>query len=335
MMNVLKARYASDPMFRQILEATLKSNILLLHYERIGAKSYWGGAIKDGEIVGNNTLGKMLMTLRDGGAEASAASGAAAGDIEQEAAAAAAPAVSPTPQSETTRPVAPPEQDVKPSMASMGRASQSVGAVSMVRKVFTARAILLKQLAALGYKTRIWNEETPAEIDMRIQNKELNFVLEPSGEMNEGATHIRFHIEKALRHIHINALADEFAEMAGYDRSKDTIILISKDLPNDSVKTALESVYATKGIYIIVRALQELQFNILEHKLVPKQTKLTPPQTQNLKKRFRIHDVRKQLPGISRFDPAARAIQLRPGQVVQILRASVNSGYTNYYRVCQ
>ncbi len=153
--------------------------------------------------------------------------------------------------------------------------------------------------------------------------------------MNEGATHIRFHIEKALRHIHINALADEFAEMAGYDRSKDTIILISKDLPNDSVKTALESVYATKGIYIIVRALQELQFNILEHKLVPKQTKLTPPQTQNLKKRFRIHDVRKQLPGISRFDPAARAIQLRPGQVVQILRASVNSGYTNYYRVCQ
>ena len=335
MMNVLKARYASDPMFRQILEATLKSNILLLHYERIGAKSYWGGAIKDGEIVGNNTLGKMLMTLRDGGAEASAASGAAAGDIEQEAAAAAAPAVSPTPQSETTRPVAPPEQDVKPSMASMGRASQSVGAVSMVRKVFTARAILLKQLAALGYKTRIWNEETPAEIDMRIQNKELNFVLEPSGEMNEGATHIRFHIEKALRHIHINALADEFAEMAGYDRSKDTIILISKDLPNDSVKTALESVYATKGIYIIVRALQELQFNILEHKLVPKQTKLTPPQTQNLKKRFRIHDVRKQLPGISRFDPAARAKQLRPGQVVQILRASVNSGYTNYYRVCQ
>jgi len=336
MMNVLRARYASDPMFRQILEATLKSNIILLHYERIGAKSYWGGSVKDGEIVGNNTLGKMLMTLRDGGAEASAASDAAAGNVEQEsAAAAAAPDVSPSPQSATTRPVAPPEQDVKPTMASMGRASESVGAVSLVRKVFTARAILLKQLAKLGYTTRMWDEETPAEIDMRIQNKELNFVLEPSGGMNEGATHIRFHIEKALRHIHINALADEFAEMTGYDRSKDTIVLISKDLPNDSVKSALETVYATKGIYIIVRALQELQFNILEHKLVPKQTKLTPSQTQDLKKQYRIQDVRKQLPGISRFDPAARAIQLRPGQVVKILRASVNSGFTNYYRVCQ
>ena len=336
MMNVLKARYASDPMFRQILEATLKSNILLLHYERIGAKSYWGGAVKDGEIVGENMLGRLLMTLRLRGAEASeAASAAASEETAQESAAAAAPVATPSPQSATTRPVAPPEQDAKPSMASMGRASESVGAVSLVRKVFTARAILLKQLAALGYTTRMWNEETPAEIDMRIQNKELNFVLEPSGTMNEGATHIRFHIEKALRHIHINALADEFAEMAGYDRSKDTIILISKDLPNDSVKSALESVYATKGIYIIVRALQELQFNILEHKLVPKQTKLTPPQTQYLKKRFRIQDVRKQLPGISRFDPAARAIQLRPGQVVKILRPSVSSGYTDYYRVCQ
>lgn len=335
MMNVLKARYASDPMFRQILEATLKSNILLLHYERIGAKSYWGGAVKDGEIVGENMLGRLLMTLRLRGAEAIEAASAAALGEEQESAAAAAPAATPSPQSATTPPVAAPEQDVKPSMASMGRASESVGAISMVRKVFTARAILLKQLAALGYKTRMWNEETPAEIDMRIQNKELNFVLEPLSGMNEGATHIRFHIEKALRHIHINALADEFAEMAGYDRSKDTIILISKDLPNDSVKSALESVYATKGIYIIVRALQELQFNILEHKLVPKQTKLTPPQTQYLKKRFRIQDVGKQLPGISRFDPAARAIQLRPGQVVKILRPSVSSGYTDYYRVCQ
>lgn len=337
MMNVLKARYATDAMFRQILEATLKANILLLHYERSGAKSYWGGAVKDGEIVGENMLGRLLMTLRLRGAEASAVASAAAlsGEPEQESAAAAGPIISPSPQSSTTPPVAPPEQDVKPTLASMGRASESVGAVSMVRKVFTARAILLKQLALLGYTTRMWNEETPAEIDMRIQNKELNFVLEPSGTMNEGATHIRFHIEKALRHIHINALADEFSEMAGYDRSKDTIVLISKDLPNDSVKSALETVYATKGIYIIVRALQELQFNILEHKLVPKQTKLTTLQTQDLKKQYRIQDVRKQLPGISRFDPAARAIQLRPGQVVKILRPSVNSGFTNYYRVCQ
>ena len=340
MMKVLQARYAADPMFRQILEATLKSNILLLHYERSGAKSYWGGAVKDGEIVGENMLGRLLMTLRLRGEQASAESGPLGERVETESASAAAPAPIPaavpnTPPTAAARPVAPPEQDAKPSMAAMGRASESVGAVSMVRRVFTARAILLKQLAALGYMTRMWNEETPAEIDMRIQNKELNFVLEPSSGMNEGATHVRFHIEKALRHIHITALADELSELAGFDRNRDTVVLISKDLPNDSVKSALETVYATKGIYIIVRALQELQFNILEHKLVPKQSKLTAAQTQQLQTKFRIRDIRKQLPGISRFDPAARAIQLRPGQVVKILRPSVNAGYTNYYRVCQ
>ena len=274
------------------------------------------------------------------GLQASAEGGPLGERVETESASAAAPAPIPaavpnTPPTAAARPVAPPEQDAKPSMAAMGRASESVGAVSMVRRVFTARAILLKQLAALGYMTRMWNEETPAEIDMRIQNKELNFVLEPSSGMNEGATHVRFHIEKALRHIHITALADELSELAGFDRNRDTVVLISKDLPNDSVKSALETVYATKGIYIIVRALQELQFNILEHKLVPKQSKLTAAQTQQLQTKFRIRDIRKQLPGISRFDPAARAIQLRPGQVVKILRPSVNAGYTNYYRVCQ
>jgi DNA-directed RNA polymerase subunit H (RpoH/RPB5) len=39
-------------------------------------------------------------------------------------------------------------------------------------------------------------------------------------------------------------------------------------------------------------------------------------------------------PYISRFDPVARVIGLRPGQVCHIVRPSKTSIKANYYRVC-
>jgi DNA-directed RNA polymerase subunit H (RpoH/RPB5) len=40
------------------------------------------------------------------------------------------------------------------------------------------------------------------------------------------------------------------------------------------------------------------------------------------------------LPEISRFDPQALAICLRPGDIVKFLRGSETAGTYNYYRVC-
>lgn len=61
----LRARYAVDALFRNILAASHAKRLYLLHFERGGAKSYWGGSIRkaDGERVGTNRLGCMLMEL--------------------------------------------------------------------------------------------------------------------------------------------------------------------------------------------------------------------------------------------------------------------------------
>ena len=41
-----------------------------------------------------------------------------------------------------------------------------------------------------------------------------------------------------------------------------------------------------------------------------------------------------QFPDISRFDPVAQVIGLRPGQVCEITRSSKTAIETKYYRVC-
>jgi DNA-directed RNA polymerase subunit H (RpoH/RPB5) len=49
--------------------------------------------------------------------------------------------------------------------------------------------------------------------------------------------------------------------------------------------------------------------------------------------RYNINDLN-QFPDISRFDPVARAIGIRPGEVCHIIRPSKTSIKTNYYRIC-
>ena len=50
-------------------------------------------------------------------------------------------------------------------------------------------------------------------------------------------------------------------------------------------------------------------------------------------KKYNITDT-KQMPSISRYDPVALAIGLRPGQICKITRSSKTSVTSIYYRYC-
>eukprot|EP00928_Gymnodinium_smaydae_P043729 TRINITY_DN29249_c0_g1_i3.p1 TRINITY_DN29249_c0_g1~~TRINITY_DN29249_c0_g1_i3.p1 ORF type:complete len:323 (-),score=42.84 TRINITY_DN29249_c0_g1_i3:86-1054(-) len=75
MRSLLEARWASDPDFRRILFEAKRQRVHLVHFERSGASSYWGGCIKDGDILGQNKLGEMLMELAARGSEGSQGDG--------------------------------------------------------------------------------------------------------------------------------------------------------------------------------------------------------------------------------------------------------------------
>ena len=63
MKEIMSARYDSDTLFRNILNRCKNENIMLYHFERSGAKSFWGGCFKDGTFVGNNALGKIILNV--------------------------------------------------------------------------------------------------------------------------------------------------------------------------------------------------------------------------------------------------------------------------------
>jgi DNA-directed RNA polymerase subunit H (RpoH/RPB5) len=85
--------------------------------------------------------------------------------------------------------------------------------------------------------------------------------------------------------------------------------------------------------YVVIFDLKQLQINILKHNYVPKHVKLTDKEKEELYAKINIAND-KQLPEISRFDPVAKIIFLRPDNVCKITRFDKISYTNEYFRIC-
>ena len=74
-------------------------------------------------------------------------------------------------------------------------------------------------------------------------------------------------------------------------------------------------------------------YNILDNNLVPPHRVLSEEEKVIVAKKYNILEST-QWPEISRFDPVAIAIGLRPENVVEITRPSPTALTTKYYRLC-
>jgi len=112
--------------------------------------------------------------------------------------------------------------------------------------------------------------------------------------------------------------------------TKDILLIITTDY-SSTINDLLRSKYSQ--FYINLYKIQQLQYNILEHSFVPQHIKLNDTEKMELYKKYNILND-KQLPQISRFDPVACAIFLRPGEVCKIIRHDKISLQNDFYRIC-
>ena len=110
-------------------------------------------------------------------------------------------------------------------------------------------------------------------------------------------------------------------------------MIIVKDDMNETLTNLLKHIWEQDGILIIIQSIKRLQFNILEHTLVPEHRVLTNDEVGKIKLRYNITEDT-QFPDISRFDPVAQVIGIRPGQVCEIIRPSKTAINSFYYRIC-
>lgn len=184
------------------------------------------------------------------------------------------------------------------------------------------------------------------EVEAMAKNNQLDMLIK--GREDYPISHnvyVKYMLNKTSNRIPaINEIVEELFEIDGVLTKKDTLMVIINDEPNDSLITKLCHLYDNRGIFVVVHNIARLQRNILKHRLVPKHTIVFnekwngPEETEEtdleaVKRKYNLKNL-SQLPEISRFDPVALLIELRPGQVCKIERDSITSVDSVYYRVC-
>jgi len=208
--------------------------------------------------------------------------------------------------------------------------SNQVGS-TIESKIYKSRTILLKQLEKRGFDVSNYAEFSVNEVNIMMQNSQCDMLVEnPSGHK----VYVKYHINKALRPSYIYDVVDELFNIENIlNKSTDQIIYITKSDPNDTLIKLLNQLYHADNVFISVYNIKRLQFNILEHTLVPEHVILTKEDANELFKKFNITESH-ELPEISRFDPVAIAIGLRPGEICRITRKSKTAVNSYYYRYC-
>lgn len=193
---------------------------------------------------------------------------------------------------------------------------------------------MLEQLTQLDYNTVDYNVFTVNEIDAMLTSGQLDMLLE--NEKTGRKIYVKYPRAALSRNIQqkmLDELVEDLFLMEEVLTREDTLMIMIEDEPNDSLLAKLRTMWDRDGLFIVVHNMQRLQFNLLHHVLVPKMTALNDDELQSVMNRYNIRD-RTQFPEISRFDPQALAIALRPGQVAEIERSSPTALTALYYRVC-
>ena len=170
------------------------------------------------------------------------------------------------------------------------------------------------------------------------QNNQLDMLLETSDEhvTNEkpkNKIYIRYYLTVRPAPKNIQEMIDDLFVLSETLKKTDTLFIIIKDDPNETLINELKHIWESEGIFIVIESIKRLQFNILKHSLVPPHRVLVESEVKETMKKYNITD-KSQFPDISRFDPVARIIGLRPGQVCNIVRSSKTAIEANYYRIC-
>jgi len=208
----------------------------------------------------------------------------------------------------------------------------------LISHIYNSRKTILELMAKQGYNTSDYANFSINEVNSMRQNNQLDMLLETddqhvSSERPKRKIYIRYYLAKTIRPPNIHEMIDDLFVLTETLTKDDTLFIIIKDEVNETIINELKHIWETDGIFIVFESIKRLQFNILEHVLVPEHRVMTQIEVENIMKKYNITD-KVQFPDISRFDPVARVIGLRPGQVCHIVRPSKTSIEANYYRVC-
>lgn len=186
--------------------------------------------------------------------------------------------------------------------------------------VYRSRQILSRLMEARGKDTTSYQGESIQDVENMVYNDDV--------KMEFDNVRVVYYLGKGIRDSHVR----NFIEETELTPEQELIVVIVTN-PNDTIRKFQEYIYHSEKMFVNVMYIHNLQFNILEHSLVPKHIILNEDEKKAVYEQYSITNDN-QFPEISRFDPVAEAIGLRPNTLCKIIRNSKTAIQSEYFRMC-
>jgi DNA-directed RNA polymerase subunit H (RpoH/RPB5) len=201
-----------------------------------------------------------------------------------------------------------------------------------ILSIYKSRKTIMEFMDYQDYDISEYENFNINEIDAMYSSDQLDMLF--TNKKNNSKTYIKYYLtSKQIRPANLDKIIEDLFSIENILTTKDTLIIIIEDEPNDTIIKKLKYLYDHDGIFVIIHNINRLQYNILRHTLVPDCSILSKEDIEELKKKFNITN-NSQFPEISRFDPQSLAIGLRPGQICKFTRKSITALESEYYRIC-
>ena len=197
--------------------------------------------------------------------------------------------------------------------------------------VHKSRDILLTILKERGFNTDEYSGFSISEIHAMYENKQLDLLL--NNKEDNKKIYIKYYLEKTVRPSNVHDMIEDLFNIESILNKNDDFIIIIKDEPNDTLQKLQRSIFEHDQVFVTIINIERLQFNILNHTLVPKHRVLTEKESEIIKQKYNINNSL-DLPAISRFEPVSQVLGIRPGNLVEIERPSKTAITSNFYRIC-
>lgn len=219
--------------------------------------------------------------------------------------------------------------------------------------IYNVRKNIIEILSKIRYNVSDYDNFSVNELNAMIQHNSLDFYVSKIKNESSNDTslleveehmksvdnvYVKFYeiggkTSKRLTPQNIEDMIDEYYYIRQILKPQDRLLIVAHDDPNDTLLTYLKTLWETKKILVTIIGMKRLQFNILKHSMVPEHNIMDLEETMKFKKNYNIIDD-SNLPEISRFDPIALLLGMKPGQICKIIRNSKTAIQAPYYRVC-
>ena len=210
--------------------------------------------------------------------------------------------------------------------------------MNIILQNYKSREILLELLKRRDFVTEDYEGFDKNEIDTMTRNNTLDMLMTTSPENTPlKKVYVKYlRVDESVSEALVNHMITDLYENSQVLSPQDMLVIVSNDEPNDKLQLYLTNLYENtkRSLFVTVLNIRRLQFNVLKHELQPREIHiLTAAEKADLFVKLNIRSNR-DLPEISRFDPLALALFLRPGEVCRFVRDSPVAITAEYYRVC-